>query len=178
MTTNGNIGWIASYIWSIADDVLRDLYVRGKYRKADLLLRGEGEAADNIVGGPEYSTLANDAFPSREFGFMLSNPPYSKSWKTDLDRMGGKKEMRDPRFLIEHGGDPEYSLVTRSSDSQRRKAASKPSCAARSCPAPPTPGRQREDRLRDQLQPLLLQAEADADVGGGPGGRPGAGKRD
>ena len=31
-TTNGNIGWIASYIWGIANDVLRDLYVRGKYR--------------------------------------------------------------------------------------------------------------------------------------------------
>ena len=31
-TTNGNIGWIANYIWGIADDVLRDLYVRGKYR--------------------------------------------------------------------------------------------------------------------------------------------------
>ena len=32
VTTNGNIGWIANYIWGIADDVLRDLYVRGKYR--------------------------------------------------------------------------------------------------------------------------------------------------
>ena len=86
--------------------------------KADLLLKGEGEAADNIVGGPEHSTLANDAFPSREFDFMLSNPPYGKSWKTDLERMGGKKEMRDPRFAIEHAGDPEFSLVTRSSDGQ------------------------------------------------------------
>ena len=52
--------------------------------KADLLLKGGGEAADNIVGGPEHSTLANDAFPAREFDFMLSNPPYGKSWKTDL----------------------------------------------------------------------------------------------
>jgi len=86
--------------------------------KADLLLKGEGEAADNIVGGPEHSTLSNDAFPSREFDFMLSNPPYGKSWKSDLERMGGKKHMRDPRFLIEHTGDPEYSLVTRSSDGQ------------------------------------------------------------
>ena len=86
--------------------------------KADLLLKGEGAAANNIVGGPEYSTLANDAFPSREFDFMLSNPPYGKSWKTDLTRMGGKKEMRDHRFLIEHAGDPEYSMVTRSSDGQ------------------------------------------------------------
>ena len=33
--------------------------------------------------------------------------------------MGGKKEMRDPALrLIEHGGDPEFSLVTRSSDGQ------------------------------------------------------------
>ena len=29
---NGDLNWIASYIWGIADDVLRDLYVRGKYR--------------------------------------------------------------------------------------------------------------------------------------------------
>ncbi len=86
--------------------------------KADLLLKGEGREARNIVGGPEHSTLANDAFPSHEFDFMLSNPPYGKSWKTDLDRMGGRKAMRDGRFLIQHGSEPEYSLVTRSSDGQ------------------------------------------------------------
>ena len=93
--------------------------------KADLLLKGEGEAADNIVGGPEHSTLSNDAFPSREFDFMLSNPPYGKSWKTDLERMGGKRDMRDPRFVIEHADDPEYSLVTRSSDGQMLFLANK-----------------------------------------------------
>jgi type I restriction enzyme M protein len=93
--------------------------------KADLLLKGDGDAADNIVGGPEYSTLSNDAFPSREFDFMLSNPPYGKSWKSDLERMGGKKEMRDPRFMIEYAGDPEYSLVTRSSDGQMLFLANK-----------------------------------------------------
>ena len=92
---------------------------------ADLLLKGEGEAADNIVGGPEHSTLANDAFASREFDFMLSNPPYGKSWKTDLERMGGKTDMHDPRFVIEHAGDPEYSLVTRSSDGQMLFLANK-----------------------------------------------------
>jgi len=86
--------------------------------KADLLLKGDGEAADNIVGGPEHSTLANDSFPSREFDFMLSNPPYGKSWKSDLERMGGKSGMKDPRFVVEHDGDPEFSLVTRSSDGQ------------------------------------------------------------
>ncbi len=86
--------------------------------KADLLLKGEGEEADNIIGGPEYSTLSNDAFPSREFDFMLSNPPYGKSWKSDLERMGGKGGIKDPRFLVEHAGDSEYSLITRSNDGQ------------------------------------------------------------
>jgi type I restriction enzyme M protein len=85
--------------------------------KADLLLKGEGDAADNIVGGPEHSTLANDAFPSREFDFMLSNPPYGKSWKSDLERMGGKDGIKDPRFIVQHRGE-ELSLITRSSDGQ------------------------------------------------------------
>jgi len=83
--------------------------------KADLLLKGEGTEAENMVYG---STLSSDAYPAREFDFMLSNPPYGKSWKTDLDRMGGKSDLSDPRFVIEHNGDPEFSLVTRSSDGQ------------------------------------------------------------
>ena len=83
--------------------------------KADLILKGEGVEADNIQYG---STLSGDAFPGREFDFMLSNPPYGKSWKSDLERMGGKAGMRDPRFVVEHGGDPDLSLVTRSSDGQ------------------------------------------------------------
>lgn len=86
--------------------------------KADLLLKGEGEAADNIVGGPEHSTLSNDAFPSREFDFMLSNPPYGKSWKTDLERLGGKKHIKDSRFIVDHAGEADFSLATRSSDGQ------------------------------------------------------------
>ena len=86
--------------------------------KADLLLKGEKGADDNIVGGPEHSTLSNDAFRGRTFDFMLSNPPYGKSWKTDQDRMGGRNGMTDPRFIIQHARDPEYSLVTRSSDGQ------------------------------------------------------------
>jgi type I restriction enzyme M protein len=83
--------------------------------KADLLLKGEGEEAENIRYG---STLSADAFPSHEFDFMLSNPPYGKSWKTDLERMGGKGDIQDPRFIVKHRGDPDFRLVTRSSDGQ------------------------------------------------------------
>ena len=86
--------------------------------KADLLLSGEGGAADNVVGGPEHSTLSSDAFGGSTFDFMLSNPPYGKSWKSDYDKMGGKAGVKDPRFVISHAGDPEYSLLTRTSDGQ------------------------------------------------------------
>ena len=86
--------------------------------KADLLLKGEEGTEDQIYGGPEFSTLSNDQFKARTFDFMLSNPPYGKSWKTDQDRMGGKSKITDPRFLIQHADDPEYSLVTRVSDGQ------------------------------------------------------------
>jgi type I restriction enzyme M protein len=86
--------------------------------KADLLLKGEGAEAENIVGGADKSTLSADQFRSREFDFMISNPPYGKSWKTDLDRMGGKKELNDPRFIVNHSGDAEFKLITRSSDGQ------------------------------------------------------------
>jgi len=85
--------------------------------KADMLLKGEGESADHIVGGAEWSTLSHDAFPGQEFDFMLSNPPYGKSWKKDLDALGGKEGMRDLRFKVMHKGE-ELSFVTRSSDGQ------------------------------------------------------------
>jgi len=86
--------------------------------KADLLLKGEGGAAENIVGGADKSTLSADQFRSREFDFMISNPPYGKSWKTDLERMGGKQGFNDPRFIVSHGDNPELKLITRSSDGQ------------------------------------------------------------
>lgn len=85
--------------------------------KADMLLKGEGENAEHIVGGAEWSTLSHDAFPGKEFDFLLANPPYGKSWKVDLQNMGGKDGIRDPRFKVMHDGE-ELSLVTRSSDGQ------------------------------------------------------------
>ena len=66
--------------------------------KADMLLKGE---TDNKVAFG--STLSLDGFPNDKFDFILTNPPYGKSWKTDQDKLstGGKKvEIRDTRFSI------------------------------------------------------------------------------
>lgn len=62
---------------------------------ADMLLKGDGEEAEHIMYG---STLSGDQHATRQFDFMLSNPPYGKSWKTDAEKMGGKKDILDTRF--------------------------------------------------------------------------------
>ena len=83
--------------------------------KADMLLKGEGAEADNIVFG---STLSTDGFPSHHFDFMLSNPPYGKSWKMDADKMGGKKGIQDTRFVTQFADIPDFSMIPRVSDGQ------------------------------------------------------------
>ena len=81
--------------------------------RADMLLKGEG--TENIAYG---STLSDDRFPSRQFDFMLSNPPYGKSWKTDADKLGGKKGILDSRFITSFAGEAEFSMLPRVSDGQ------------------------------------------------------------
>jgi len=119
--------------------------------RADQLIKGEG--AENIAHG---STLADDAFPNLEFDFMLSNPPYGKGWKADLDRLGGKEGMKDPRFVIDFDGDPEFSLITRTSDGQLMFLANKlakmkmtgQGAGSRRCTTAPPSSRAMPDRAR------------------------------
>jgi type I restriction enzyme M protein len=69
-----------------------------------------------MVGVPHRGSRP-PAFSARSSG-LVSNPPYGQSWKTDLDRLGGKDGIKDPRFVIKRADDPEFSLVTRSSGGQ------------------------------------------------------------
>ena len=83
--------------------------------KADMLLNGDGEQAEHISYG---STLSADGNATRQFDFMLANPPYGKSWKVDAERLGGKKEILDTRFntYLENG--TEMKMIPRISDGQ------------------------------------------------------------
>ena len=83
--------------------------------KADMLLKGDGEQADHISYG---STLSLDGNATRQFDFMLSNPPYGKSWKTDADKMGGKKEILDTRFNAYLEDGEQLAMLPRTSDGQ------------------------------------------------------------
>lgn len=71
---------------------------------SDMLIKDENP--ENIAYG---STLGADGFMGKEFDFMLSNPPYGKSWKIDIDAIQDGKKILDPRF---NAGTP------RSSDGQ------------------------------------------------------------
>lgn len=82
---------------------------------ADMLLKGDGEEAKHIMYG---STLSDDQHASRQFDFMLSNPPYGKSWKTDAEKMGGKREILDTRFNTYIEGGEALSMIPRVSDGQ------------------------------------------------------------
>ena len=84
--------------------------------KADLILKGErggsGQHPLRLHGFRTTDSLpanSTSCFPIRLMG---------RSWKTDLERMGGKSGLVDMRFIVEHADDPDYSLVTRSSDGQ------------------------------------------------------------
>jgi len=83
--------------------------------KADMLLKGDGDQAEHISFG---STLSNDNNATRQFDFMLSNPPYGKSWKTDADKMGGKKGILDTRFNVYLENGEQLSMLPRTSDGQ------------------------------------------------------------
>ena len=83
--------------------------------KADMLLKGDGDQAEHIAYG---STLSADGHATRQFDFMLANPPYGKSWKVDAEKMGGKKDILDSRFNAYLEDGTPLSMIPRVSDGQ------------------------------------------------------------
>ena len=83
--------------------------------KADMLLKGDGEQAEHIAYG---STLSADGNSARQFDFMLANPPYGKSWKTDAEKMGGKKDILDSRFNVYMEDGTQLQMLPKISDGQ------------------------------------------------------------
>jgi len=59
--------------------------------KSDMFIKGEdATAANNISDG---STLAEDAFPDKQFDYMLANPPYGKDWNSDKEAVEKEHEQ-------------------------------------------------------------------------------------
>ena len=86
--------------------------------KSDMMIKGNDP--ENIKFG---STLATDDFSGTRFDFMLTNPPYGKSWKSDQKGIVDGKDVIDHRFQVNLSNYSEedfdfYPAVPRSSDGQ------------------------------------------------------------
>lgn len=102
-----------------------DVYLYGKeindetyaICKSDMMIKGNDPG--NIKNG---STLSTDEFSGTHFDFMLSNPPYGKSWASEVKYIKDGKDIIDPRFTVRlknYWGELEDAdAVPRSSDGQ------------------------------------------------------------
>jgi type I restriction enzyme M protein len=102
-----------------------DVYLYGKeindetyaICKSDMMIKGNNP--ENIRVG---STLSTDEFAGNNFDFMLSNPPYGKSWASEQKYIKDGKEIIDPRFQIKlknyWGIEEDSDATPRSSDGQ------------------------------------------------------------
>ncbi|WP_062263012.1 type I restriction-modification system subunit M [Endozoicomonas arenosclerae] len=108
-----------------AEDGSRDIHLYGKeindetyaICKSDMMIKGNNP--ENIKVG---STLATDEFSKERFDFMLSNPPYGKSWSSDQKYIKDGSDVIDSRFRISlkdyWGNSDLYDAAPRSSDGQ------------------------------------------------------------
>ncbi len=102
-----------------------DVYLYGKeindetyaICKSDMMIKGDNP--ENIKVG---STLSTDEFAGKRFDFMLSNPPYGKSWASEVKYIKDGNDVIDPRFRVEledyRGERGEVDATPRSSDGQ------------------------------------------------------------
>lgn len=102
-----------------------DIYLYGKeindetyaICKSDMMIKGNNPA--NIRVG---STLSTDEFAGTRFDFMLSNPPYGKSWASEQKFIKDGKDIIDPRFQVKlkdyWGNEVTVDVAPRSSDGQ------------------------------------------------------------
>ncbi|CAM3905666.1 MULTISPECIES: type I restriction-modification system subunit M [Flavobacterium] len=102
-----------------------DVYLYGKeindetyaICKSDMMIKGNNP--ENIRVG---STLSTDEFAGTTFDFMLSNPPYGKSWASEQKNIKDGKDVIDPRFQIQlknyWGIAEDADAIPRSSDGQ------------------------------------------------------------
>lgn len=85
--------------------------------KSDLIIKGVDPSGMHLG-----NTITEDSFADKSFGYMLTNPPYGKSWKTDKEKIYHDKSLLDSRFelpLTNFAGDEEILDCTpRTSDGQ------------------------------------------------------------
>ena len=64
--------------------------------KSDLIIKGVDPSGMHLG-----NTITDNAFSDKSFGYMITNPPYGKSWKTDKEKIYHEKTLLDHRFELQ-----------------------------------------------------------------------------
>lgn len=111
---DGEIQLSSDYIFLYGKEINDETYA---ICKSDMMIKGNDP--QNIKNG---STLAVDDFVKEKFDFMLSNPPYGKSWSSEQKSIKDDKEVIDSRFIVKlkdyWGEEKQCDATPRSSDGQ------------------------------------------------------------
>lgn len=85
--------------------------------KSDLIIKNV-----NPEGIHYGNTITTNHFANRTFGYMITNPPYGKSWKEDKKKIYHEKELTDSRYYLPlaqfDGSTIDVDCCTRTSDGQ------------------------------------------------------------
>ncbi len=95
--SNGDLSWIANYIWGIADDVLRDVYVRGKYRDVILPMTVLRRLDTVLEDGKQVSTYLYGQEINAETCAVCKADPLRGRFAATVDRRSAVVEYEpDP----------------------------------------------------------------------------------
>ena len=153
MTNGPDLGWIASYIWGIADDVLRDVYVRGKYRdvilpmtvlrRLDAVLEPTKQAVLDMKAALDSIGVVNQKTALRRASGEAFYNTSEFSLK-DL-RARASRQRLTADFETASTDSPPTSRTSSTTSSSRNQisAASRASSSARLCPGCRTHGTTR-----------------------------------
>ncbi len=110
---NGQLNWVANFIWGIADDVMRDLYVRGKYRdvifpmlvlrRLDAVLEPAKQAVLEMKERLDAAGVTNqDLALRKELGDELfgDHNVFREKVDASLDKFGMRLSASDRKALL------------------------------------------------------------------------------
>jgi type I restriction enzyme M protein len=135
------LNWVANFIWGIADDVLRDLYVRGKYRdvilpmtvlrRLDAVLEPTKQAVLDMKASLDKAKIANQAQALRQAAWQAFYNT-SKFTLRDLKARASQQQLKaDFEAYLDPSRQTFRTSSTTSSSATRFRASRKRTRSAR-----------------------------------------------
>ena len=129
---NGDLNWIANFIWGIADDVLRDVYVRGKcrdvilpmvvIRRLDAVLEPTKQAVLDMKANLDKARITKSASVVRDLELDLTSlqsqieltqGDIQSNLRVDYQRVVGPLQEKLLQVVNEYGRNEGFTIILR-----------------------------------------------------------------